>query len=73
MKDEIDVSECTKSREIKAMVDDWLDYYNNSRYQWQLAKFLPNKYYEYITTGIYLLKGIVSNEGLGYIFPKINE
>ncbi|MBP3609529.1 MAG: hypothetical protein J6J42_04235, partial [Lachnospiraceae bacterium] len=32
MKDEIDVSQCTKYREVKAIIDDWLDYYNNSRY-----------------------------------------
>jgi transposase InsO family protein len=61
MKDEIDVSECKKFREVKAIIDDWLDYYNNSRYQWQLAKLSPNEYYEYITTGIYPLEGIVSS------------
>ena len=29
MKDEIDVSECSKYREVKAIVDDWMDYYFN--------------------------------------------
>lgn len=59
MKDEIDISKCTKYREIKTVIDDWMDYYNNERYQWQLAKLSPNEYYKYITTGIYPLKDIV--------------
>lgn len=62
MKDEIDVSECTKFREVKAIIDDWLNYYNTERYQWQLAKLSPDEYYEYITTGIYPLEGIVSSK-----------
>ena len=72
MKDEIDVSECTQYREIKAIIDDWLDYYNNDRYQWQLAKLSPNQYYEYITTGIYPLEGIVGSKENEHTFPKTN-
>ena len=34
-------------------IDDWMDYYNNDRYQWDLAKLSPNEYYDYLTTGIY--------------------
>lgn len=44
MKDEIDVSGCTKFREVKAILDDWLNYYNTERYQWQLAKLSPDEY-----------------------------
>ena len=51
MKDEIDLSPCEVFDEVKAIIDDWMDYYNNERYQWQLAKLSPNEYYEYITTG----------------------
>lgn len=69
MKDEIDVSQCTKYREVKRIIDDWLDYYNNERYQWQLAKLSPNEYYGYITTGIYPLKGIVSESKNEHTFP----
>lgn len=72
MKDEIDISECTKYREVKAIIDDWMDYYNGERYQWQLAKLSPNEYYEYITTGIYPLKGIVSENKNEHKFPKTN-
>lgn len=56
MKDEIDIKQCTCFSEVKSLIDDWIDYYNNERYQWQLAKLSPNEYYEYISTGIYPLK-----------------
>lgn len=72
MKDEINVSGCIKFREVKTIIDDWMDYYNNERYQWQLAKLSPNEYYEYITTGIYPLKGIVNERETERIFPKTN-
>lgn len=73
MKDEIDVSGCTKFREVKVIVDDWMNYYNTERYQWQLAKLSPDEYYKYITTGIYPLEGIVNYKGNEQIFPKTNE
>jgi len=41
--------------EVKAKIDDWMNYYNNDRYQWQLAKLSPNEHYEYVTTGKYPL------------------
>lgn len=59
MKDEIDISRCVSFREVKAVIDEWMDYYNNERYQWQLAKLSPNEYYQYIVTGIYPLKDII--------------
>ena len=60
MKDEIDIGGCKKYRDVKAIVDDWMEYYNSERYQWQLAKLSPNEYYGYITTGIYPLEGIIN-------------
>lgn len=71
MKDEIDVGGCKKYREVKDVIDDWLDYYNNERYQWQLAKLSPNEYYEYITSGIYPLHGIVEEKENKQMFPTI--
>ena len=56
MKDEIDLSKCSCFSEVKVVIDDWINYYNNERYQWQLAKLSPNEYYEYITTGQYPLQ-----------------
>ena len=41
--------------EVKAIVDDYMDYYNNERYQWHLAKLSPNEYYKFVTTGEYPL------------------
>jgi len=41
--------------DAKRDVDDWFDYYNNDRYQWQLAKLSPRQYYKYVTTGEYPL------------------
>ena len=62
MKDEIDLSDCKVFTEVKYIIDDWIEYYNNERYQWQLAKLSPNEFYQYITTGTYPLKGIKSPE-----------
>ena len=52
---------CTMYCEVLAIIDDWMDYYNNDRYQWELAKLSPNEYYQYITTGVYPLKGRISS------------
>lgn len=57
MKDEIGISGCERFQQVKDIIDDWMDCYNNDRYQWQLAKLSPNEYYSYITTGIYPLPG----------------
>ena len=56
MKDEIDLSKCKTFDDVKAMIDDWIDYYNDERYQWDLAKLSPTEYYKYITTGEYPIK-----------------
>ena len=55
MKDEIDISCCTTFEEICKVVSDWIDYYNNDRYQWDLAKLSPSEFYEYSITGEYPL------------------
>jgi len=58
MKDEIayEISKCTEFAEVKAVVDDWMDYYNNDRHQWGLLKLSPKEYYTYVTTGYFPLK-----------------
>lgn len=71
MKDHIKkkLEECSTYNDVKHVIDDWMDYYNNDRYQWKLAKLSPNEYYEYITSGIYPLRGVVPlkdrNDGEG--------
>lgn len=62
MKDEIDLSDCKKYLDAKAKIDNWMDYYNKERYQWQLCKLSPDEYYEYITTGNYPLSGIIKEQ-----------
>lgn len=57
MKDEIDISGCVCFEDVRLIIDDWIDYYNNDRYQWQLAKLSPNEYYNYILTGDYPIPG----------------
>lgn len=57
MKDHIKekVAGCTEYVEVKAIVDDYMDYYNNERYVWELCKLSPNEYYDFVTTGVYPL------------------
>ena len=57
MKDHIKqkLSECKTFSEVKLIIEDYIDYYNNRRYQWQLAKLSPNEYYKFVTTGVYPL------------------
>lgn len=55
MKDEIDLSWCKTFEDLKAEIDDYMDYYNNERYQWGLAKLSPNQYAQYLETGIHPL------------------
>lgn len=58
MKDEIDLSSCETHEQVAKLIDDWVDYYNNDRYQWELARLSPNEYAEYITTGVYPLSKV---------------
>lgn len=57
MKDHIkeSISQCTTYDEVTAIVDDYIDYYNNRRYQWHLAKLAPTEFYQFCTTGVYPL------------------
>ena len=57
MKDEIayEISKRQTFGEVSALVDDWMDYYNNDRYQWELLKLSPAEYFEYTQTGFYPL------------------
>ena len=46
---------CTTFEQVCKVVSDWTDYYNNERYQWDLAKLSPAEFYEYCITGQYPL------------------
>ncbi len=64
MKDELDISKCKAFDDIRRAISDWADYYNNDRYQWDLARLSPREYYAYLTTGAYPLT-IPSPKGSG--------
>lgn len=57
MKDHIKIplAACTEYEQVASIVDDYMDYYNNRRYQWHLAKLSPNEFCNFITTGVYPL------------------
>jgi transposase InsO family protein len=57
MKDEIaeDIANCKTFEMVLARIDDWIDYYNTDRYQWDLYKLSPKEFHEFILSGIYPL------------------
>ena len=57
MKDEIGIklAACKTYDEVNALIDDWMDYYNTDRGQWNLRKLTPKEYFEYLQTGVYPL------------------
>ena len=60
MKDEIkyEIAMMKTFAQVKSKIYDWIDYYNNDRYQWDLVKLSPKEYYRYVTTGIYPLANV---------------
>jgi transposase InsO family protein len=53
------VATCQTFSQLKVIVDDYMDYYNNKRYQMDLAKLSPVEYYQFVTTGIYPLSKVL--------------
>lgn len=52
MKDELNLNQCETFEQLKYEINEYMNYYNNERYQWELMKMTPNEYYKYLTTGI---------------------
>jgi transposase InsO family protein len=48
MKDEIRLNPTDGHNQVEQKVLEWVDYYNNERYQWSLAKLSPAEYYRYV-------------------------
>ncbi len=44
LKDEVDYQEAHNLRELKEMIDEYMDHYNTSRKQWNLKKMTPAQY-----------------------------
>jgi len=68
MKGDVDLDRKTHE-EIVVIVNDWMDYYNNDRFQWELAKLSPNEYWKYVTTGEY--PAVLTSQGLRPRTPEV--
>ncbi|WP_460291196.1 IS3 family transposase, partial [Bacillus cereus] len=44
LKDEVDYKEARNFNELKLMIDEYIEYYNTSRKQWNLKKMTPEAY-----------------------------
>ena len=44
MKDEIEIKKCTNFEELELIINNYINYYNNYRYQWGLKKLAPVQY-----------------------------
>ena len=76
MKDEIEdkVKLCESFEGLLKLIDDYIDYYNNDRYQYELAKLSPNEFLEYYKTGIYPLADVIPEpEDIKEQFKNIKE
>ena len=76
MKDEIEekVKLCETFDELIKAIDDYMDYYNNYRYQYELAKLSPNQFLEYYKTGKYPLADLIPEpEDIKQQFENIKE
>lgn len=56
MKDELNLEECKIFEDLIVEIDDYIDYYNNYRCQWDLSKMTPTQYRKHkkLETGMYL-------------------
>jgi transposase InsO family protein len=43
-KDDVDYKECRTYEELNLLIEEYIDYYNNARYQWDLKKMTPVQY-----------------------------
>lgn len=49
-KDEVNLENCETFEELVEEIDDYMDYYNNYRYQWDLKKMTPVQYRSHLNT-----------------------
>ncbi len=57
MKDHIgkSIKACTNVEAVRAIVDDYIEYYNNECPQWGLAHLCPSEFHTFCVTGVYPL------------------
>lgn len=64
MKDHLHLNDVDTIEEVKTEIVDFIDYYNNERPQWDLAKLTPIQYYQFYQTGVYYLAKLVKTPPL---------
>lgn len=52
MKDELNLDTCFTFRDVCNEIKDYIDYYNNFRYQWNLKKMTPVSYRNHLLASI---------------------
>lgn len=74
MKDEVDLASCDSFLEVTKEIDDYMDYYNNDRYQMGLAKLSPVGFYKFVTTGVYPLAHLIATPEIPNVRTRdVNE
>lgn len=49
-KDEVILNNCSTLEQVRNEIDDYMDYYNNYRYQWNLSKMTPVQYRNHLVS-----------------------
>lgn len=51
-KDEVDYKDCRTYEELELLVEEYIEYYNNKRYQWDLKKMTPVEYRNHLLSQV---------------------
>ena len=74
MKDHLELNNKDEFEEIEAEIVEFIDYYNNFRPQWNLAKLTPVQYYQFFNTNVYPLAKLVKTPSVPAVRTfEINE
>ena len=52
LKDEVNYRQAKTYDELNGMIDEYMDYYNNHRYQWEIKKMTPVQYRNHLMTQV---------------------
>ena len=69
MKDAINFALMDTFEQVKTAIDAYMEYYNNDRPQWNLAKLPPTQYYQYYQTGVYPYGDLITPPA----FPEVRQ